>query len=283
MKKITLFTLIASLLLCKAGCSETNGVNDNSDKTEQPDNTPNEGNNDNNNDYSGPTISNAAKQFVGYWTDNNTISDKTTIIYDLIFAPDGTCQYGVYKQTGSSSGYYTFHSEKSYWNYNESKNFLATTMESFQWDVTIITPNEWAGIIKLTEPKATSLVRIPTYQTAKFALGGKWATESNRYGKADTITINNIYDEDNRALVLNAYTDGNKSPKERWNFNDTDNNPLDNTFSCIVEPYSSRYEDFYWSDIALGFTIYPTDNFYINEFDIKYPWQDIMVKFVRIE
>ena len=280
MKKITLFTLLASLLLCTAGCSESNGANDNPDNTEQPDNTPNEGNNNNN---SSSTISNAAKQFVGYWTDNNTISDKTVIIYDFLFAPDGTCQYGEFINTNNGSGYYKFYPTNRYWTYNEQTNLLATTMNSFQWDVTIVTPNEWAGILKLSEPKATSFVRMPTYKTAKFALGGKWATKSNRNGVADTITINNIYDEDNRTLVLNAYTTGNKSPKERWNFNDTDNNPLDNTFSCVVEPYSPRYEDFYWSDIVLNFTIYPTDNFYINEFDIKYPWQDIVVKFVRIE
>lgn len=71
----------------------------------------------------------AAKAFVGCWSSNDYNNSSS---YRFVFFPDGTCWF-----SNSSEGY---------WAYNESTMILATTIDGYQWQVTLSNSEVWTGI-----------------------------------------------------------------------------------------------------------------------------------------
>ena len=69
------------------------------------------------------------RPFVGWWHNNSSNG------YDYVFTSDMKCTAGRDPFTVGEAGT---------WNYNADKQILGTTMDR-TWNITILTPNEWAG------------------------------------------------------------------------------------------------------------------------------------------
>lgn len=76
-----------------------------------------------------------ARSFIGYWRNTQSLVSNR----DFVFYADGTCDnYWTYGGGYEKSGYWTF---------NEETNILATTIDTWQWNVTLSNSEAWAGIL----------------------------------------------------------------------------------------------------------------------------------------
>ncbi len=92
-------------------------------------------------------LSEAAKQFVGYW--RNSVSSRND--YDFVFYPSGKC-------SRYSSDQENF-CDEGYWSLNEEINYLATTLGGWQWQITLSKPDSWAGVSLGSSGRAQSYSR----------------------------------------------------------------------------------------------------------------------------
>lgn len=76
-------------------------------------------------------LTEAQRKFLGYWHNKNGNAD-------FLFNADGSCQcfYPSYPSDNTSGE----------WSYDESTKILSTTMDSYQWTITLSTDKSWAGV-----------------------------------------------------------------------------------------------------------------------------------------
>lgn len=89
--------------------------------------------------------------FIGAW---NTSDYRV-----WVFRPDGVC-------IGQG--------EVGEWLYNPATSILATTIDSYSWQVTIVAENAWSGISLDTDKVSQSFKRVPDHDLAKYAIEGTW-------------------------------------------------------------------------------------------------------------
>ena len=108
----------------------------------------------------------AAQAFVGYWT--TTGYNGTS---GFVFFPNGTCW----------KTYYAGCSAEGFWTYNESTMILATTIEDYQWQITLSNSESWAGIY-IAPNKAVSFSRSSDveYRSLLFTEYSTWSDKENK-------------------------------------------------------------------------------------------------------
>lgn len=113
----------------------------------------------------------ASKTFVGYWLDSYS---GTTFRYsNWIFYENGICQQNYYYMGSLSE------STKGYWTYNPKTSLLATTVNAWQWQITISNNESWAGITP--NKHSFSLNKAANYRYFQDCLEyHKWETETNK-------------------------------------------------------------------------------------------------------
>lgn len=127
-------------------------------------------------------IDETQKPFAGGWH----TSDSAV----WILRPDGVCMFCEWKKVSMGE-----------WQYNPTTSILATTIDSYSWQVTIVTENAWSGITFDSDKTAQSFTRLPDSDLAKYAIEGTWKTKDMEvtflpfYGDEDV--SGNIYKEAN--------------------------------------------------------------------------------------
>lgn len=126
---------------------------------------------DSNDDIQTPenNLPEASKAFVGYWEDNSS----TIKAVDFLFYADGT---------GKMWNDYNSVLTEGYWTFNETTSILATTMNSWQFEVTLSNADAWAGI-SLGSATSKNYSRGSNFEAIKLILKySSW--------KADSQTLN---------------------------------------------------------------------------------------------
>lgn len=154
MKKIqNLFTLLIPLVIGTSFIACSSDDDDSTSVSESPEDNLPEG----------------AKAFVGYWDDAST----TISAIDFIFFTDGTGEMWHDYSDALYNGYWTFDSNTS---------ILATTMNSWQFQVTLSNDEAWTGV-SLGSSTAKTFNRGSNVNMAKMLLRG------TSWSEADTLTL----------------------------------------------------------------------------------------------
>ena len=149
----------------------------------QPDDTYNEGN-----------LPNAARAFVGCWSSNDYNSSSR----DFVFFPDGTC--------------WLSNSSEGYWTYNESTMILATTIDGYQWHVTLSNSEVWTGIDVNKGTVKTFKKSAEKYRSLLFSKyswnssKGEINLTPHQYGFTITFSSNNYKNSFNTKEIKDDFT-----------------------------------------------------------------------------
>ena len=134
-RKFYYLLLVAfAIISCATGSEEENEIKNEVDETQKP--------------------------FMGGW---NT-SDRCV----WVFRPDGVCIFYDYNSNWDSQG------EVGEWLYNPATSILATTIDSYSWQITIVAENAWSGIGLDSDKTSQSFKRVPDHDLAKYAIEGVW-------------------------------------------------------------------------------------------------------------
>ena len=117
-------------------------------------------------------LADEAKAFVGYW--NNQDSKG----YDWLFLGDGVCKANKYTY---DPGYYKI---TGYWSYDTETGILATTIDNWQWYITLSNSEAWVGISVSSESSCTfknytSSTSGNIYYFREFICGTGWKNASD--------------------------------------------------------------------------------------------------------
>lgn len=162
------------------------GTDEGQDGTDVPEDPDGDGN-----------ISVETSPFAGYWTRS---SNSNWNNYYYLFRPDGSCEswiYDSYDEVMESPDYGS-------WSYDPDTKILATTLSGEQWQVTIVTDNQWSGIALHTESTSHTFTRLTDVEMVKYIVPGDWVftsdssegyTTEKSFSKYDS-----IYDSENYVI-----------------------------------------------------------------------------------
>lgn len=151
-------------------------------------------------------VDESLKPFIGYWDH----AKNSYHYYEWLFAPDKTCKFYIDGQLEAEGD----------WTYNPTTSILATTIESYSWQVIISTENSWAGICLDKDKDSQSFTRLPDHEIAKYEIVGSW--DRVGYGEGSRLTFepyqyNTISDVPQSGNVYKTY-DGWKFCYYYWKF-----------------------------------------------------------------
>lgn len=219
---MTLF-LLASMVACFS-CAPISGEEGENPKTE---------------------IDETLKPFVGYWSTRDGYQYQ-----EWLFKPDKSCVLyidNVRKGEGE-------------WIYNPTTGILATTVDDYQWQVTITAERSWAAISLDEDKSAQSFTRLADDAIARYELAGTWL-DSDGY----TITFSTYqklysYDWGNYYSLVNNWKECYLYWSIVGNPDDYDNICRNICYRLYVDGQKSQLGD------VEEMTIYLTDGYKMDKF-----------------
>ena len=183
-------------------------------------------------------LADEAKAFVGYWQNQRTRG------YDWLFLGDGVCKAHLYSKDPGEAG------TVGYWTYNTDTGILATTIDGWQWTITLSNSEVWTGI-SLTNEYNCYYENYTTHYTdgnypyfKEFVVRTSWANASD-----STLTMTYLEDYDLSSVTsISGYAIGGTDDIENYydiiSFS-SDDDYTDYTFDYKLYKKSSPYSKGY--------------------------------------